>query len=159
MKFSLLIACLIIFVSCTSDKPVNNDPNSGALKVKLGEDKPKPNVEKEDLPSVEEQNAAFRKGAEGLDKHINQLQAEQDSKDKLAFERTKPLVVVTKRTVDAYQKEARAGDANTQYKLGMLYKYGLGVEEDKNKALFWFKKAADQGHMKARRVYLFMNRR
>ena len=32
------------------------------------------------------------------------------------------------------------------YILGINYNYGFGVEKNKNKAIYWYKKAAEQGH-------------
>jgi len=34
--------------------------------------------------------------------------------------------------------------------LGYMYLYGLGVPQDYNKALYWFKKAAEQGYARAK---------
>jgi uncharacterized protein len=40
--------------------------------------------------------------------------------------------------------------AKAQYNLGMMYHNGLGVPPDEDKALEWWKKAADQGLEEAR---------
>jgi len=40
---------------------------------------------------------------------------------------------------------AEKGDAKAQYHLGMLYKEGQGVLQNKQSAAQWFRKAADQG--------------
>lgn len=42
-----------------------------------------------------------------------------------------------------------ADDADSQFKLGACYCYGNGVEQDYGKAVFWFKKAAEQGNAEA----------
>lgn len=44
---------------------------------------------------------------------------------------------------------AKRGNANAQYALGYMYFYGKGVFEDRQKALYWFKLAAEQGHPSA----------
>ncbi len=76
--------------------------------------------------------------------------------------------------IDAYQRGdfaaavgtwrplAVAGDADAQYNLGQAYRLGRGVPSDPQMAESWFKKAADQGHERARNAYgltLFQNGR
>ena len=41
------------------------------------------------------------------------------------------------------KKAAEQGEAVAQYNLGVCYNKGLGVKQDTNKALFWFKKAEE----------------
>ena len=48
-----------------------------------------------------------------------------------------------------YRKAAEQGHADAQYALGEAYKYGHGVEEDREQAAHWYQKAADQGHEEA----------
>lgn len=43
----------------------------------------------------------------------------------------------------------RASDADSQYFLGLMLHYGQGVEEDRQQAVNWFRKAALQGHAEA----------
>lgn len=43
--------------------------------------------------------------------------------------------------------ELAATDLNAMYSLGYMYYYGLGVEEDNDDAMTWFRKAAEQGHV------------
>lgn len=47
-----------------------------------------------------------------------------------------------KRAFKRYEKAVQQGDADAQYRLGMLYEYGQGVPKDSQKA-------ADQGHSEA----------
>ena len=47
---------------------------------------------------------------------------------------------------------AEAGDAEAQYRLGLMYDAGSGVETDPGMALELFLKAANQGHAEAQRV-------
>ena len=49
--------------------------------------------------------------------------------------------------VDALIKDAEAGDAEAQVRLGFLYYYGEGVEQDFDKAVEWFRKSAEQGQV------------
>lgn len=64
--------------------------------------------------------------------------------------------------VTAWRPLAIAGDADAQYNLGQAYRLGRGVPVDPQMAESWFKKAADQGHERARNAYgltLFQNGR
>lgn len=45
-----------------------------------------------------------------------------------------------------FQKAAELGNAQAQNNLGILYKYGTGVDRDIAKAAYWFAKAAEQGY-------------
>jgi TPR repeat protein len=44
---------------------------------------------------------------------------------------------------------AQSGDAEAQYRLGMLYYHGQGVAEDERAAVEWWKKSAAQNNVKA----------
>ncbi len=47
-------------------------------------------------------------------------------------------------------RQAEAGDAQAQFKLGLIYEHGAeGVERDYSKAFLWYAKAAPQGHISA----------
>lgn len=48
-----------------------------------------------------------------------------------------------------YQKAADRGNADAQFKLGLLYEDGLGVTKDYGQAKVWYQKAADQGNSDA----------
>jgi TPR repeat protein len=50
-----------------------------------------------------------------------------------------------------WQQRAEQGDATAQYGLGRLYFFGLGVQPDFERAVFWFRKAADQNNPYAER--------
>jgi len=52
--------------------------------------------------------------------------------------------------VEQYRKLAKKGYADAQFKLGLAYAEGKGVRRDQDKALKWFRKAAEQGHTEAR---------
>ena len=45
--------------------------------------------------------------------------------------------------------DAERGFKNGQYTLGILYRYGVGIEKDHGEAVKWLRRAADQGHAKA----------
>ena len=46
-------------------------------------------------------------------------------------------------------KLAIDGDAEAQYQLAMRYEHGIGEKKDYAQAMYWFKQAANQGHVKA----------
>lgn len=45
--------------------------------------------------------------------------------------------------------EAERGNPDAQYAIGYMYYYGQGVIENRVKALYWIKCAADKGHKDA----------
>lgn len=53
------------------------------------------------------------------------------------------------KAVEYWQKAAELGNAEAQYVMGQEYLLGLAFEVDNEKALFWFLKAAKQGHRDA----------
>ena len=64
--------------------------------------------------------------------------------------------------VSAWRPLAVAGDPDAQYNMGQAYRLGRGVPVDPQMAESWFKKAAEQGHERARNAYgltLFQNGR
>ena len=44
---------------------------------------------------------------------------------------------------------AEAGDAPSQFNIGLMYLDGVGVPQNDEKAVLWFRMAADQGYAKA----------
>ena len=51
--------------------------------------------------------------------------------------------------LEATKVLAEQGDPQAQSLLGIMYDYGLGILEDDDEALKWYRKAADQGHADA----------
>ena len=47
---------------------------------------------------------------------------------------------------------AKRGNSNAQYKIGLRYYLGDGVEKDDEKAIYWTEKSANQGHPPAQRL-------
>lgn len=45
--------------------------------------------------------------------------------------------------------KAEAGDTNAQFALGEAYRAGRGVTEDPETAIMWYRRAANQGHIRA----------
>ncbi len=50
-----------------------------------------------------------------------------------------------KSAFDLFQRSASQGDASSQNNLGYFYDEGIGVSSDKERAIFWFTKAAQNG--------------
>lgn len=48
-----------------------------------------------------------------------------------------------------WQPLANDGDREAQYHLGYMFQTGTGVNKDSQKALYWYNKAAQNGHGKA----------
>ena len=49
-----------------------------------------------------------------------------------------------------YHDQAMAGDAHAMRMLGVMYYYGLNVPQNREKGLFWYRKAAEKGSDAAR---------
>jgi TPR repeat protein len=47
--------------------------------------------------------------------------------------------------IAALQRQAHAGDANAQFRLGISYEHGIGVSQDLAQAFSWYQKSAAQG--------------
>ena len=53
---------------------------------------------------------------------------------------------------DLYQErleQARQGSADAQFEIGAMHENGRGVAADRNAAMEWYRKAAEQGHGRA----------
>ena len=46
---------------------------------------------------------------------------------------------------------AEQGDADAQFRLGEMYKYGRGIRQDDEEAVKWYRQAAEQGHAAAQK--------
>jgi TPR repeat protein len=49
-----------------------------------------------------------------------------------------------------YEKAARHGQADAQYRLGRLYESGEGVKKDMKRAAHWYRRAARNGNKEAK---------
>ena len=47
--------------------------------------------------------------------------------------------------LNTFRPLAEQGDAQAQFKLGVMYHQGLGVEQDYGEAIRWYRQATDQG--------------
>src|SRR5260221_9625207 len=68
----------------------------------------------------------------------------EDCRDVLKLIQTEPA-----RVVAACRRLADKGNSYAQNKVGAIYEYGLGVPQDYAQAMTWYRKAADQGFVRA----------
>ena len=111
---------------------------------------------KKDDAEIKKQNSEWSKKSKDVNAEIERLSRENTSHNKGVILATRPTIQVDQEKFNKVYQEAVKGDKDYQYSLAMCYKYGYGVKEDKKKALYWFKKSADQGNKQAERVYKFM---
>ena len=57
--------------------------------------------------------------------------------------------VIAADDIEKLRESAKAGDAESQYKMGRAYDKGKGVEKDEVEATRWYARAGRQGHKKA----------
>jgi len=48
-----------------------------------------------------------------------------------------------------YQSKAKQGNADAQFNLALLHHQGRGTPQDRRYAIYWYTKAAEQGHVQA----------
>ncbi len=48
-----------------------------------------------------------------------------------------------------YERSARKGDPEAQFKLGLINEFGKSTDVDMTSAMHWYNKSADQGHQRA----------
>lgn len=71
---------------------------------------------------------------------------------------TTPISSAKSEAIEWLESAARSGDANAQFRLGMLYASGdMGVSQDRLKAMSWFRLAAAQGNDSAQ-LQLFLSK-
>ena len=62
------------------------------------------------------------------------------------YKNVKKNINISKCSFDELLKKAERGDASAQNNLGICYDEGQGVEQDYEKAVFWYRKSAEQGN-------------
>ena len=60
-----------------------------------------------------------------------------------------PPIDISAEDLQALHTQAAQGDAEAQFRLGRMYRHGLGVPQDFQEAVKWYRKAADQGNAEA----------
>lgn len=68
----------------------------------------------------------------------------------LAISLLLPIVCCAQGRFEGYKKKAEQGNARSQYNLGLCYAIGEGVAKDYKQAVYWYRKAADQGNETAK---------
>jgi len=48
-----------------------------------------------------------------------------------------------------FSASAKEGHADSQFNLGLMYEYGIGVDKDETEAMAWYQKSAEQGNSNA----------
>ena len=77
---------------------------------------------------------------------------DKNGKTALEFAQEKGKTEAVKILEEVMTTAAQTGDPELQYQLGMKYATGDGVKQDDNKAIEWFRKAAEQGHEEAKKA-------
>jgi len=87
------------------------------------------------------------KGVEWLEKAAKKGDVESQYQTGMAYFKGIGVLPDYEKAVYWYEKAAKGGSAEAQNELGLCYENGLGVVRmDKNVALKWYKKSADQGN-------------
>jgi TPR repeat protein len=98
--------------------------------------------------SLEEYLARLQKEAEAGNAeaqfNLGRIYLRGEGSTGVAFVRDVPKNIP--KAVEWFQKAAMQGNINAQRDLGMLFKLGVGVEEDAKSAFMWLQRAAVQGN-------------
>ena len=62
------------------------------------------------------------------------------------------LAQTEERFLKSLRQAAERGNAIAQFNLGTTYSRGKGVAQDDEQAVFWYQKAAEQGHVDAQKA-------
>ena len=74
------------------------------------------------------------------------------SENAQAAEQNLPDSATMQKNITAIQKSAARGDARSQFRMGLMYEFGIGVSENKKLAAIWYGKAAKQEHGRAQEM-------
>lgn len=88
-----------------------------------------------------------------LKKKLTKKMIAQDLKNIKEFYKQKQY----KKVYNTLKPIASQGDAQAQYSVAYLHLYGLGIDKNKDKALFWIKKSAEQGFENAKTALKILN--
>ena len=83
----------------------------------------------------------------------NAIKSENERKEKQKHNVTAAKNLADEKKIklfNNYKRQAENGDKFSQYELGNCYKDGIGTEIDTTLAVYWYMKAAEQGHESAR---------
>ena len=54
--------------------------------------------------------------------------------------------------ISELKEKAAQGDVSAQFRLAYCYFKGVGVTQDPKQAVYWYRKAAEQGHARAQKI-------
>ena len=114
--------------------------------------------EEENKPDYEKINASIQSNAQVANNSARRQQNMQVDNNPNIRLGTSKVVDIDPKKVEALKKKAMQGDAQAQYQLGLCYKYGYGMKYSRKSAEYWLKKASDQGHFQAKKVYFHLLR-
>ncbi len=66
------------------------------------------------------------------------------------------LAAIPQENPEKTLQAAKEGNAEAQYKLGVMYSRGVGVKKDTEQSVRWYRRAASQGHAKAQEALEFV---
>lgn len=135
-----------VLESLHGDRPVELDPGTVARVLDTFGDDAGGRAVDDRVPTFHEDPSepAEKPSGERIPEHLgNRPQADH----------RRPGVEVSRASfVERWHREAeKEGAAQAQYRLGVRYERGLGVEPDEAEAIRWLTRAADQGHAGAQR--------
>ena len=74
------------------------------------------------------------------------LETDDEGNEKIVEHELEITSFESRQEFEQVRKDAERGDIEAQYRMGEFHRKGLGVERDFEKAVEWFRKAADGGH-------------
>ncbi len=92
------------------------------------------NIEEETKPTIIKQEEKAIPSSQSI--NIPDIETEQKENDEIGADKS----------ITYYKEAASKGNSFAQFKLGVKYDSGEGVQENKSEAFKWFKKSADQEH-------------
>lgn len=99
--------------------------------------------------SVRDDVAAQKERLKRVEAQLEAMQNQQQDGQSSGHASDSPPIDISAEDLQALHTQAAQGDAEAQFRLGMLYEFGRGVPRDFVQAAKWYRKAADQGNAKA----------
>lgn len=137
---------MIYFIGCNVDRDYEKAEKYFLLANENGSHLAKANL-----------GGIYRNGGYGLEsdheKALSWFRAAVDDEPKRAYDGLASIYIDQKNYEEAYKyvvKAADLGHPQAEYNLGYYYYTGTVVEKDKEKAKYWFEKAAAQGNTDAK---------
>lgn len=93
--------------------------------------------------------AAQKERLKRLEAQLEAMQNQQQGGQSSGHASDSPPIDISAEDLQALHTQAAQGDAEAQIRLGRMYRHGLGVPQDFQEAVKWYRKAADQGNAEA----------